>query len=41
MAEEYRLSGVAKGIKPSTKSDEGFLKVYKTVKNLINYNIFQ
>lgn len=31
LAEEYGVSEVARGLKPSTKSDEGFLKVYKRV----------
>jgi hypothetical protein len=33
IAEEYGVSEVARGIKPSKKTDEGFLKVYKRVKN--------
>jgi hypothetical protein len=32
IAEEYGVSEVARGLKPSIKSDEGFLKVYKRVK---------
>lgn len=31
IANEYRVSEVARGIKPSTKTDEGFLQVYKRV----------
>jgi hypothetical protein len=31
IAEEYGVSEVARGLKPSTKSDEGFLQVYKRV----------
>jgi hypothetical protein len=33
IAEEYGVSEVARGIKPSKKTDEGFLEVYKRVKN--------
>lgn len=33
IAEEYGVSEVARGIKPSKKTDEGFLQVYKRVKN--------
>lgn len=33
IAEEYGVSQVARGIKPSSKSDNGFLQVYKKVKN--------
>lgn len=32
IAEEYGVSEVARGLIPSTKTDEGFLKVYKRVK---------
>ena len=32
IANEYGVSEVARGIKPSTKTDEGFLQVYKKVK---------
>jgi len=32
IAEEYGVSEVARGIKPSKKTDEGFLEVYKRVK---------
>ena len=32
LAEEYGVSDVARGLKPSTKTNEGFLKVYKRVK---------
>ena len=31
IAEEYGVSEVARGLKPSIKSDEGFLQVYKRV----------
>lgn len=33
IAEEYGVSEVARGIKPSKITDEGFLEVYKRVKN--------
>lgn len=33
LAEEYGVSEVARGIKPSIKSDEGFLQVYLRVKS--------
>jgi len=32
LAAEYGISEVARGIKPSTKTDEGFCKIYKQVK---------
>ena len=33
IAEEYGVSKVARGLMPSTKTDEGFLKVYKKVQS--------